>query len=748
MSGAATMRARLADLQPTSTFSVSLLSVVTAVGMCRVFDGWAFLVPLLVVVLAVHLVAALLRAAHLPTPVAFVVLCGVVVEVVALTRHGATTNFGLPSGDTIAALRADLRAVADQFPSAVPPVAEDEGWGTSLSLLLGCTAVIADLFAARGSGRLEVLTPNGSVFVVVAVLGSDRNRLAVAALWIAAALLVVGVLRFRETSSNVAWMGGRSLRPVAALPALALVAAVSAAAGSFAAPSIPGAYEDGWIEGAGIGGASVTEVVSPLVDIGSRLRTGGEQELFSVESSDGGHYWRLIGLSDYDGTVWQPVEEDLGPVGAVSPGVPVTSVGQTIRIEALGGHLVPAAHRPVQVSPDVIAWASESESLVLPESELQRGDTIAVVSQIPVPQPELLRSVGVSSAPPDEFLLPAGVSVRAVETAVAVTSGATTPYDKALALQEWFRTNFEYDLEVDYGNSTDAIARFLDDRRGFCQQFAGTFAVMARSIGLPARVAVGFTSGELGADGRYHVYGRHAHAWPEVWFDGVGWVSFEPTPGRGNADTQIYTGVAPAQDDDTTPDLSTTTTVVTSTTTPDDPSATTTTLPGDSVATTVPTGAEGSGQTSTASGGGWTGPLRWLAAIVAVVLAWMLLAPRAVAASLRRGHRDPGARVADSWRRTVAVLGLLGAPRVGGCTPDEYARLVAERLDEHPSQIDELASRVVVAVYAPGEIDASTAADTERLADDVVDWVRERLRPLVRLRWSLDPWLMRRSLGR
>ena len=70
---------------------------------------------------------------------------------------------------------------------------------------------------------------------------------------------------------------------------------------------------------------------------------------------------------------------------------------------------------------------------------------------------------------------------------------------------------------------------------------------MARYLGLPTRLAVGYTPGDLRSDGLFHVYGRHGHTWPEVWFDGIGWVPFEPTPGRGSPDAVGYTGVAPEQ---------------------------------------------------------------------------------------------------------------------------------------------------------------------------------------------------------
>jgi hypothetical protein len=89
------------------------------------------------------------------------------------------------------------------------------------------------------------------------------------------------------------------------------------------------------------------------------------------------------------------------------------------------------------------------------------------------------------------------------------------------------------------GNSGDAMVDFLNDRSGYCEQFATTMAAMARHLGIPARVALGFTSGDLQGDGSYLIRARDMHAWPELYFEGVGWVPFEPTPAA-------RTGAAPA----------------------------------------------------------------------------------------------------------------------------------------------------------------------------------------------------------
>ena len=107
--------------------------------------------------------------------------------------------------------------------------------------------------------------------------------------------------------------------------------------------------------------------------------------------------------------------------------------------------------------------------------------------------------------------------------------------------------NFTYSPTVQGGHSNDAVINFLSIRKGYCEQFSGTFATMARSLGLPTRVVVGFTEGQLRSDGLYHITGSDAHAWDEVCFDGYGWVLFDPTPGRGAPGAEQHTAAAAQQ---------------------------------------------------------------------------------------------------------------------------------------------------------------------------------------------------------
>jgi hypothetical protein len=131
-----------------------------------------------------------------------------------------------------------------------------------------------------------------------------------------------------------------------------------------------------------------------------------------------------------------------------------------------------------------------------------------------------------------------------------LTKGQTSAYDKAVALQAWFHRpgNFIYSVRADSGTGALALARFLTrTKTGSCQQFAFGMAVLARLLGIPSRVVVGFTQGTFVGHDTWRVETSDAHAWPELYFSGAGWLGFEPTPpsqggqpGQGTATVPAY----------------------------------------------------------------------------------------------------------------------------------------------------------------------------------------------------------------
>jgi uncharacterized protein (DUF58 family) len=114
-----------------------------------------------------------------------------------------------------------------------------------------------------------------------------------------------------------------------------------------------------------------------------------------------------------------------------------------------------------------------------------------------------------------------------------VVAGATDPYEITLRLERYLRRSYQYDLDPPASDYPSPYAAFLfDTRRGYCQHFAGSLALLLRFNGIPARVAVGFTPGDEDPAGTFTVTTNNAHAWVEAFFPTVGWVSFDPTPGR------------------------------------------------------------------------------------------------------------------------------------------------------------------------------------------------------------------------
>jgi len=121
-------------------------------------------------------------------------------------------------------------------------------------------------------------------------------------------------------------------------------------------------------------------------------------------------------------------------------------------------------------------------------------------------------------------------AIKAQADNIVAQAHAVTSYQVAVALQNWFQSNFFYDTSVQ-GSGANALVSFLNDKRGYCEQFAATMALMARMEGIPSRVDVGFTPGsKIPGTETYLVTTADAHAWPELYFTGVGWLRFEPTP--------------------------------------------------------------------------------------------------------------------------------------------------------------------------------------------------------------------------
>jgi transglutaminase-like putative cysteine protease len=691
-------------LDAAATVGLALYSFVAALGFARVFGEWDFVPDVLIVVIVGHGLSWLLRQRPVPGVAAVAITAIALGWVILWLNYPDTFASVFPTGETMSIARADLALVRDQFPSAVSPVAYVGGWsllaaiGTAIAVLLG------DTFAFRARARGEALVPAGVLFVFVAAVGASRHRVTLTLALVAAGVLAAALLRARFAQPPRTVLGRPRRALGITLPAAAAVGCVVVLGAWAIGPRLPGADADALIDTKGRSGG-VTEVLNPLVDIRARLVDRAATELFVVHAAAPA-YWRATGLSAFDGNKWD-LGADLDDVGSNLADAPPgsTELVQQIEIKALGGELLPAAAEPTVATPgEGLRWADQTSTLVRVDRELQRGDQFEIVSAVPHFTQEELRAA-TSTSPPDPiyFELPPNFPASVRNTAAEVTAGSPTTYDAMLTLQNWFRSEFDYSLEVPQGHGTSAIEAFLRQRIGYCEQFAGTFAAMARSLGVPARVAVGFTPG-LGGNGTYSVLGKNAHAWPEVWFDGLGWVAFEPTPGRGAPGAQDYTGVAPAQDDTVPPPATGDGNGDGAGGAPEEVPVT--------VAPTVPPSDDPElrptpGQTPTdvvdASGVVPSPGPPWSALAVIFGVLGIGLALPGLVRWWRRRHpnADVGRQMADLWQRALGAVAATGFHADPSLTPLEQARAAAPRLPVAARPLRSLAVVATAAAYAP-----------------------------------------------
>ena len=516
--------------------------------------------------------------------------------------------------------------------------------------------------------------------------------------------------------------------------------------GALVAPRLPGATAEPVLDVRGGEGSTPRRALSPLVDIRARLVNQSDVELFRV-TTDAPSYWRLMALDIFGSDRWRlerGFDEADGelPRSDAAIDTAVTVSDQTFTITSLADDWVPAAFDPIAADTplDLLFDPVSSTLLLAEEQDDLAGLSYDITSRIP--QPDEATALAASQPIPADITerftqLPSDFSPEVARIARDRTADASTPYEQALALQNWLRS-FTYDINVSAGHSFNRIEDFLEAGVGYCEQFATSFGAMARSLGIPARIAVGFTTGDpTDTPGEYIVRGRHAHAWPEVYLAGVGWTHFEPTPGRGNPATTAINTVESAQDlsPGVQPETASPTTIPT---TPQEPDAAQPARPPVDDPTAAESGpAENSDQ-------GW---LTTLALLVGGLATSVILYVAALWWIRRHGHRrllaaDPPVRVAKAWERADSDLRLAGVPARPAETHLEFSDRVHTSLGEIGSDLDRLASLRVEAAYAPAErVDDEQAAAAERASAALRTGLHERLPRAVRLRTWVDPRL-------
>lgn len=465
------------------------------------------------------------------------------------------------------------------------------------------------------------------------------------------------------------------------------VAVVAALLVPIALPRVePGASAEGAATGLSTG-------INPIVTLGNDLRQGSPTLAITYETTEpGGVYLRLSALDDFTGVSWEPTAVDvipendvaaIGPIPGLGEGVPTRPATTEITVASILSRWLPVPYAPASIEGLDGAWSWEPEGLgIRTERSNARGQTYTVESVQVAPSVEQLVAAGTTvDAGMEKFLdVPTDLPPVVSETALEVVGPAATNYEKAIALQDYFRGGeFTYSedspVEEGYdGSGASVLDDFLEAKAGYCVHFSSAMASMARTLGIPARVAVGFTPG----DGvtlpdsdivQYRVTTHNLHAWPELYFSGIGWVRFEPTPGRGSPPA-----FAPlAEDDPATTDVDESV--------PPAPAATPTPTDAPTTAPALPEEEQPTDPTATPDAAVQAVNVGWIFGALLLALVLTPLALRVIRRSRRMSAVDGGSALA-AWEELRDTADDLGMRPSEAWTPRQLSLELAPSLDD------------------------------------------------------------------
>ncbi len=733
-----------ADPTLVATIAITAMTMSVALGFGRLFADGSFLVPVVLTTLVAHSLAWWCRRHEVSTAGAAMITVGATGLVAAWTILGHTTAYGVPVPATLREAGAVLSAARDVFSVVKAPAAVLPGFVLATVLALGLAAFMADWAAFRIQATFEAIIPTFTLFLFTAALGTSRHRTWAVALFVTATLAYLVVAGLARSNRAGAWFGGKAAAgPGAMLRNATLLGAIALVVALVLGPRLPAPKEPVIkYKNRTASGPSNRATISPLVDIRGRLVNQTGLEVFTVRS-DVKAYWRLTSLDDFDGNTWtstdtyRSIRRDLRTDEILVPGVPSSPTTQEFAINTLASIWLPAAFRPTEVDEiKDVSFNPDSASLITPEDTTD-GLTYKVESNVPQLTPELLNGAP-ARAPKDvaaRYLSLPPIAPAVVAEARRIVAPGRTPYEKARLLQDHFHTGkFRYDLNARPGHDTRALENFLlRTKAGYCEQYAGTYAVLARIVGLPSRIAVGFTPGNL-VNGVYRVTDENAHAWPEVYLEGFGWVAFEPTPGRGAPNATAYTGRPEAQEQTSAGAL-------------DDTTATSgVPAEGDLAPTSIPefSGENGALPAPKDAPRPIPGVVKLLLVLTSVAALWAAVVP-SLHARRRRARRALGgsaAAVLAEWADTSEVLAAAGVGRRATETMTEYAARAANSagLQADPARaLRRLAADASMAAYTDGDIPAALVERAAALGSTVRAAVFDQVSFAARMGWWLDP---------
>ncbi|XVX21602.1 transglutaminaseTgpA domain-containing protein [Actinomycetota bacterium] len=745
-------------VRPVDALLAALATLAAAAPLRTLFAPDSWIRPAIVVVAVVTAIGMLARRFSRST--VLVVLAQLLALVLATcVLHGrGHTFYGLPTPDTVKAYGVLLGEAVHTIQSYAAPAPATRGISLFLGLVVGLVAIAVDAIAVTRRTPAAAGLPLLAAYLITAAnTGTTMSWpyfAAPAALWLL--LLgrsgIGGLRRWSAAATGTARDSDGLAGFVSAARLLGVGALVLSLALTPLVPHLPTRFlADGLgrVTDSGRGGSGSVRVTSSI-DVTRNLGSRSTQPVLRYRTdADRPAPLRVDVLDRMADGVWTSTAED-GPTVA-SAGMIAPEEGSS----AANPERVSIDVDRNDIAPPQLAAPYPPISIVSSGGAVRQRDDLTLTVDAPVPEyrvqylapdpsaENLNQPLSSGATVSDRFpgLLEVDEASRpSLEAFVdeVVPEGATR-LQAAQAIQRELRSGpYSYSLEL-AGPTEDGltaqsapIEHFLTTRQGYCVQFTSTMVMAARILGIPARMAVGFLPGTLGDERRYVVKAADAHAWPELYFEGVGWLRFEPTPGARSGVAPEYSIPAAAA-----------------------PTASATTSTPTQSATASPTRRERPDQeTRTASAdrsfleslqAGWTtlrtsGPLGWLATLAVLGCLGVLLLPLAAAIARWRARRraaDDAARAELEWQSLVSRLGDLGIEADRSATPRQAGTQLAQRgylRDEGAEALGRVVGTLERARYArPGTdlpdlgSDADTVvravSRTRRLPDRLGAWL-------------------------
>src|SRR5919106_1487051 len=500
------------------------------------------------------------------------IITGSLVALIAylcLVFQADKTLRGLPTPGALEALWRSLENAYSRSQLDFAPVPPRAGYVVMVVVGLWLAAVVGELATFKWRRPLLASLPCIGLFALVMIVGTGEAALFLVALFLVALFAFWGLEsshRLRAWGHWVPTWKEHETEPEPAEVTGTLARRMGAACVlmGLVVPLFLPALGDGLLvwrnatgDGLPGGGAGGGGAIDPLVSVRPQLINQPETELFKVTSSRPS-YWRLVTYTQFDGVSWSSSSDADSPSQSgtisteVDPGVVNRQVKAGFVMRELEGERLPATGLPTQVEftgsnadeyESDLTYDAENGDVEMDGRRIVGGLLYEVSAVVPEASfRNLTKASSGESVDPRYRQIPTNLSNAVFETAERWTEGIDNRFRQLVAIQSRLR-GFDYSLDVEDTGSDDYLGDFLSvTRKGFCQQFASAFAILGRLKGFSTRVVVGFLPGSttLSSPTTYSVRGTHAHVWPEVYFEGYGWVPFEPTP-RGPAPPPAYT---------------------------------------------------------------------------------------------------------------------------------------------------------------------------------------------------------------